>query len=421
MPSSNLVKIDAERGRFRVSRRVFTDPAIFALERDRILLKSWMYLGHESEIRAVNDYIVRLMIGKSVILVRDREGKVRAFINTCPHRGTQICRDERGNRKTFSCPYHGWTFRNSGELLSQNTERGYSARFNEDGAYNLSEVPRLETRRGMVFINFDPEAVALAEYLADAGDRIDMIADHSPDGVEVIEGCHEYAIRANYKLMAENSYDGYHLGPAHGSYLDYQRAILKGAMREDFSGRALSLGNGHACFETDLFAGRPIAQWLPVWGEEARLAIEEQRRLLVQRVGEKRGAIIANIHRNTVVFPTTMINDERTILVRSVLPLSHNEMIVRSWALAPVNEPAILRKIRLENAISFLGPGGFATPDDIELLESCQRGYESGGIGWNDVSKGFRPDERTANDSADWSDELQMRAFWLQYDKLMAA
>jgi hypothetical protein len=96
-------------------------------------------------------------------------------------------------------------------------------------------------------------------------------------------------------------------------------------------------------------------------------------------------------------------------------------MIVRSWALAPVNEPAILRKIRLENAISFLGPGGFATPDDIELLESCQRGYESGGIGWNDVSKGFRPDERTANDSADWSDELQMRAFWLQYDKLMAA
>jgi p-cumate 2,3-dioxygenase alpha subunit len=92
---------------------------------------------------------------------------------------------------------------------------------------------------------------------------------------------------------------------------------------------------------------------------------------------------------------------------------------VRAWALAPVDETPLLRKIRLENVLSFLGPGGFATPDDVEMLESCQAAYESSTQQWNDVSKGFTRGEDSQSGVNLFDNELQMRAYWTEYDRRM--
>lgn len=418
---SPYLSVDPQRQQFRVHRRAFADPATFALERERILRRSWMYLGHDSEVRAPGDFVARQILDANLIFVRGRDGVVRALYNTCTHRGAVVCREKSGNRKNFSCPYHGWTFRNTGEIQTRNADYGYPDDFDQDRGYDLRPVPRLEQRGGFWFVNFDADAITLDAFLGDAGDRIDMMAQHSAAGLEVIRGCHEYHIKANYKLLCENSYDGYHLEPTHRSYFEYQVSQMRGLPMRKPGGRAVSLSGGHATVETDVQAGRPIAQWLPVWGEDAKVLIDERKAELEARLGAERASKIADYHRLMVIFPNTVMNDQQSIQIRSILPLAHNEMLVRAWLLGPVDEPPALRKIRLDGALSFLGPGGFATPDDVEMLELCQRGYETGGVEWNDLSKGFRGAEDTARTTDEWNNELQLRAYWTEYDRMMMA
>ncbi len=419
---SRFLRVDPAKGRFQVNRSAFTDPAVFAEEKDRILRKSWIFLGHESEIAKNNDYLTRRILDRNLIFSRDRAGQVHAFFNSCPHRGATICRDATGNRKNFTCPYHGWTFANSGKLVDQSCKYGYAEDFADDRTLDLVEVPRIAQRSGFWFLNFDSGAVSLDEYLGDAGDRIDMIAEHSAAGLECINGGQEYYIRANYKLMCENSYDGYHLNITHASYVDYMKVVTAGINWDptNMTNRSRALTNGHGCFEMDIPAGRPIAQWLPFWGEEARAEIETKRTEIYERLGEERGAFIANWHRNMVIFPATVMNDQQSILIRSLLPVSHNETIVRAWAFGPKDETPLLRKIRLENVLSFLGPGGFATPDDVEMLESCQTAYESSSQQWNDVSKGFKTGEDPQRGVDLFDNELQMRAYWTEFDRRMS-
>jgi p-cumate 2,3-dioxygenase alpha subunit len=419
--SSRFLRVEPEQNRFMVNRAAFTDPLVYLEEKENILKKSWIYLGHDSEVGKPNDYITRRILDFNLIFCRDRAGKVHAYFNSCPHRGATICRDAAGNRKSFSCPYHGWTFTNAGQLVDQSAAYGYPASFAADGTYNLIKVPKIAMRSGFWFVNFDSKAIPLDEYLGDAADRIDMIAEHSAAGLEVVNGCHEYLIQANYKLMCENSYDGYHLNVTHASYVDYMKEVTKGIVWNPMAmtNRSRALNNGHACFEMDIPAGRPIAQWLPIWGEEVKAEIETKRAEVYERLGEERGSFVAKWHRNMVIFPATVMNDQQSILIRSLLPISHNETIVRAWALAPVDETPLLRKIRLENVLSFLGPGGFATPDDVEMLESCQAAYESSTQQWNDVSKGFTRGEDSQSGVNLFDNELQMRAYWTEYDRRM--
>jgi len=416
---SRFLSVDPAAQRFRVSRKCFSDAAVFEEEKQKILYKSWLYLCHESEVTKVNDFFVREILDKELLVTRDAAG-VNVFYNTCTHRGALLCRNKAGNRKAFGCPYHGWTFSSSGRVLTRNAEVGYRADVDAAGAYSLMRVPRLEKRAGFYFINFNPDAIPLDEFLGDAGDRIDLLNEHTTDGLEVI-GYHEYSINGNYKLMCENSYDGYHLMPTHASYFAYQKAMLEGLPQQAPGGFAISLTHGHAAVETDIVSGRPIAQWLPVWGEHARELIEARKVELEARLGATRAAQLGQTNRLMVIFPNTVMNDQQSIQIRSVLPVGYDKMITRAWLLGPKNEDKELRRVRLEGALSFLGPGGFATPDDIEMLELCQRGYAMGGVQWNDLSKGFEAGEETARSTSFWNNELHLRAYWTQYDKMMSA
>ena len=420
---SEYLNVDAEQNLFRVHRDAYRDPQVFELEKKKVLHKSWIILGHESEIPKNGDFVTRTVVDKDLIFNRDRKGAVRAHFNSCRHRGPAVCRDKQGNRKTFACPYHGWVYRDDGVLLSTGSEAS-DATFPKsliDGCFGLMPAPRLESHAGFFFVNFDPDAEPLLDFLDDAADRLQLIADQSGEGMEVIRGTHEYEINGNYKLLCENSYDGYHLGPTHQSYVEYLMTVMKGIDMAAV-GRAHSFGHGHACFETPIRAGRAVAQWIPSMGEEARVAIEAKRDEVTARLGDNRAKIVCETHRNMVIFPNSVINDQQSVLVRSIVPTAHNRMHVRAWTLAPRDEPRLLREIRLENMLSFLGPGGFATPDDVAMLEAAQRGYEATDVEWNDFSKGYGPGEQTAKGGeTDWANELQMRAYWLEWDRLMTA
>ena len=152
------VRIEPAAGRFSIARSNYTDPAIFQAEMARIFSKCWLYVGHISELAAPDQFITRNVGRRSVIFLRDRDGKIRCFLNVCPHRGAQVCRLREGKARNFSCIYHGWTFENTGRAVGVTELETYPKDFNSGGRNDLVPVPRFEEYRGFWFLNFDRHA-----------------------------------------------------------------------------------------------------------------------------------------------------------------------------------------------------------------------------------------------------------------------
>ena len=113
----DLAAVVTQVRRGMIPAHIYGDPEVFALERDRLFARSWVFLAHESEIPNPGDYVVRRVLADSFIVVRDESGVVRVMFNMCLHRGMQVCRAEMGNASHFRCPYHAWTYRNDGRLV----------------------------------------------------------------------------------------------------------------------------------------------------------------------------------------------------------------------------------------------------------------------------------------------------------------
>ena len=423
-----LVHIDMAAKRFRVHRDSYRSTEVFEAEKDLIFGKCWLYLGHETELPDKGDFLSRRVAGRDLIFVRSRAGIIGAFYNRCMHRGAQVCRDKRGNAKSFPCPYHGWVFDTEGKLLSMNATRGFPADINADGALNLRSVPRLEHYRGFYFVNYDANAISLADYLAGAKAFLDLMCDQGEGEVTVVPGEHAYSINANYKFMCENSYDGYHLLPTHISYLEFldDQSKLSGKesavsfLINDFAkkGRGGGLGHGHGGLESWVASGRPVAQWIPAWGDALKSEIEATRQRLVEKFGAERAGLIADVQKNMVIFPNLVINDNVGFTIRVIEPTGPSSMRINAWALAPKRESPQMKALRLDNFVSFLGPAGFGSADDVEMLELCQRGLDHAPVEWIELSKGMAGgDLRTEFCGPD--DEAQMRAYWAQWDLMM--
>jgi len=406
-----MVLIDEARKTFKVSRRAFVQDRIFEAECASIFDKSWLYVGHESELPKPADFVTRTVARRNILFTRDASGNLNAFFNTCPHRGAMVCRERSGNAKNFQCFYHGWVFGCDGRLKSQPGSERYSAQFNETGGGNLVPVPRFDRYAGFCFVSFDADIVPLTDYLAGARPFLDLIAEQSESGMSIVSGQQDYAIRANWKLLAENSIDGYHASTTHATYLDYLMNTNGSLVKVALEGRSFDLGNGHAVLEYRAPWGRPIAQWIPMWGETGKEELAGIYARLVERHGEEKAKRIAHSNRNLLVYPNLVINDIMAITVRTFYPTAPNQMAVSAWALAPNEESEWARKYRLYNFLEFLGPGGFATPDDVEAMEACQRGYENHReAGWSDISKGMGIEQPS------YDDEMQMRVFWTRWD-----
>ncbi len=276
-------------------------------------------------------------------------------------------------------------------------------------------MPKFAIYAGFIFISFNEQVEPLEDYLADAKEYLDMIAEQSPAGMAVVKGKQEYAIRANWKLLVENSIDGYHAVSTHATYLEYLKNTNGSLSSVALNGKSLDLGNGHAVLEYTAPWGRPIASWIPLWGEQGKAKIQKIYDELAQRVGTEKADRIANKNRNILIFPNLVINDIMALTVRTFYPTSPSYMLVNGWALAPKEEDEWARKYRLSNFLEFLGPGGFATPDDVEALESCQNGFNNADyVPYSDISKGMNKDEPS------YDDEMQMRVFWTKWNEYIA-
>lgn len=406
----NLVIDNTVDGLFRVNRRVFTDPAILEAEKQGVFDQSWIYAGHESEIPEPGDFRARDVAGRPLILARGSDGQVRALLNTCTHRGSLVCRQASGNAKSFQCPYHAWTFSNQGELIGVPGEDAYGTGFDRQ-ELGLATAPRMESYRGFIFVSFNPSVDDLVDYLAGAREYLDLICDQSEVGMEVVSGTQAYCMRANWKLLVENSIDGYHAPITHQRYIEflYETGLNRGFLQKRWKGQGLALGNGHSVIVNSPLGGRPIAHWTPMFGEEKKAELEAIQQNLAERYGEERAYKMTQTSRNLFIFPNLIINDIMAITIRTFFPSTPDYMDITAWALAPKDESEDNRRLRLDNFLTFLGPGGFATPDDVEMLEGCQKGFANREVGWSDISRGMQRDEPWSND------ELQIRTFWRKW------
>ncbi|MCB2050551.1 MAG: Rieske 2Fe-2S domain-containing protein [Novosphingobium sp.] len=407
---------DKDAARFLVPRRAFTDRGVFEAEYKAIFDNCWLYLGHASELPEPGSFLTRTVARRPVLFTRDKDGEYNALLNACPHRGALVCRERHGKSRAFMCMYHGWTFGSDGHLMTLPGSSGYPKGFKTDPQKQMVHVPRMERFGDFFFISFAKDGEDLATYLADAGDILNLLSEQSPQGMEIIGGTQEYAIRGNWKLLAENSFDGYHAACNHSTYLEYL-GNTKGALGVDpLKGEAIDLGHGHAMVEYTAPWGRPVANWVPLWGEEGKKEIDGVYNELESRLGADRAQRIAKKSRNMVIFPNLVINDVMAVTVRTFFPTAPDYMEINAWAIAPVGESEWRRKFRLYNFTEFLGPGGFATPDDVEAIEKCQQGYAVGGDAqYNDISKGMAREGVPSFD-----DEAQMRAFWVEWDRRLS-
>ena len=412
MEIRDLIVDDKERGIFRVHRSSMTSMELFHREKESVFSRGWVYLGHESEVECRGDYRRRTVAGRPLFFARGRDGEIRVFLNTCPHRGALICRRDEGNTEVLQCFYHAWTFNTAGELIGVPGEDAYGPGFHR-GEMGLRQPPRVDSYRGFIFVSFNPNVEDLVSYLADAREYLDLVVDQTEGAMRVIPGSQKYDIKANWKLLVENSLDGYHIIPTHKTYLNFLASLEaeRGGRpsRPPLRSLARSLGNGHCAVETGAGTGRPIARWHPLFGEEAKEPIATARQRLVDKYGEERAFKIADTARGVFIYPNLIINDVSAITIRYFEPVTPNNMEVTAWHLVPEGESDAMLATRLDSFLTFLGPGGFATPDDVEALESCQAGFGAAELEWSDLSRGMH------NPSPRATDELQMRGFWRQW------
>src|SRR5262245_13005833 len=125
----------------RVHGSLYTDPGVFAEELERIWFTTWVCVGHTSEIAQPGDYVRKKIATQDLIMTRGRDGSVHLLVNRCAHRGSIVCEDQKGNSSAFRCAYHGWTYRNDGELIGYPYPKGYGGRGRVE--LGMGRVPRV--------------------------------------------------------------------------------------------------------------------------------------------------------------------------------------------------------------------------------------------------------------------------------------
>ena len=217
--------------------RLYVDPDGLAHEQGAIFARSWQLAGHVADLATPGRFLSVQVGGESAIAIRGEDGELRAFRNVCRHRAARL-REGRGDcGKALRCPYHGWTYRTDGRLIGVPEGRG----FPDLDKTQLSLMPaRVETFAGLVFVNLDLDARPLGDGLGGLEQRL------VPYGINRLTRFSESTSSqpANWKVVADNYLEGYHVPIAHPSLmrlLDYQRYTVE-------------VGDGYVFFEAPLRA-----------------------------------------------------------------------------------------------------------------------------------------------------------------------
>nr|ART40544.1 L687 [uncultured bacterium] len=208
--------VDWEHG--LITGRIFADEEIYRQEAEQLFLRTWNFLAHEEQIKNYGDFFSTYIGGDRILVVRQSDGSIKALLNACRHRGLSVCRVDFGNAKSFTCPFHGWTYDAAGNLRSApNLESGYHSKLDKS-QWGLIAVPRVESYKGLIFGCFDPNAPSLLDYLGEMAWYLDCLLDRREGGTEVIGRVHKIRVKGNWKLAAEQfAGDNYHAIMTHVS------------------------------------------------------------------------------------------------------------------------------------------------------------------------------------------------------------
>ena len=196
---NNALVVDRENHIYRCHRSIFTDPQLFEFEMKHIFEGNWVFLAHESQIPQPGDYYTLTLGRQPVIITRDKKNELHALINSCAHRGAMLCRRKTGNKNSFTCPFHGWTFSNNGKLLKAKDEStgGYPPSFKQDSS-RPAKLPRFSVlSRFLIPVASRPTCSRWA-YL-ETCKIIDLIVDQAPEGLEVLKGSSSYVYEGNWE------------------------------------------------------------------------------------------------------------------------------------------------------------------------------------------------------------------------------
>ncbi|MBG6233666.1 benzoate/toluate 1,2-dioxygenase alpha subunit [Pedobacter sp. CAN_A7] len=383
-----LLVHDTEAGLYRHHRESFTHPELFELELKQIFESNWVYLAHESQIPEKNDYYSTYIGRQPIFISRNKEGELNAFINACSHKGAMVCRFKKGNKSTFTCPFHGWTFNNSGKLLKVKDPReaDYPDQFNCEGSHDLKKVARFESYKGFLFGSLNADVISLADHLGETKAIIDQMSDQAEFGLEVLRGSSTYVYHGNWKLQMENGADGYHVSSVHWNYVatmgrrKYENEGTKAVDANSWSkstGGVYGFENGHIL----LWTRKINPEVSPVYAERERL---------IATFGAVKADHMVNLTRNLGIYPNVFLMDQFSTQIRVIRPIAVDQTEVTIYCFAPKNEDPASRATRIRQYEDFFNVSGMGTPDDLEEFRACQNGYKGIALPWNDASRGAK-------------------------------
>ncbi|NMP22738.1 aromatic ring-hydroxylating dioxygenase subunit alpha [Sulfobacillus harzensis] len=354
--AQKLALIEPESGNLPAS--IFTDPDLFYQEVRTLFLSSWQFLAHASEIPENGDFVTRVIGQQDVIVARGSDGEVRAFYNLCRHRGMRVCRVEHGNTPAFRCPYHGFTYRNTGELSGIPQEKSIFPNGRVDkGQLGLYPV-RIEIYRDMIFGTLGSQVEPLEKFLGNMRWYLDLIVGRAP--MEVLGPPHRWIVPSNWKIPSENFLtDAYHTLFSHRSISE-----IGMAPKADFaqSGYHVNAGGGH---------GRGIGSPADVFMFDEGLrstfasALSADQVRVLESMKNAHGTVFPNLS-----FLVSLVKvDDRPISLTTIRlwePLDVNQTRIWSWFLVEKDASADWKERSRQAYILTFGPSGIFEQDDTE-------------------------------------------------------
>lgn len=395
--ASGLVQTD------RVHSSVYTDPAIFDLEMDRLFGAAWVYIGHHSQLPEPGGFLTNYIGRQPIILVRDAQGEFGAFFNRCTHRGAQLCLEEQGSApEGFTCPYHGWYFDTGGTLRGVPFRAGYGKNPVQDRSFDLAPVPRVETYRGFIFASLAPEGPSLASYLGPMARAIDELLDRAPEGdIELGAGVHRYAYRGNWKFQMENVVDGYHPPFTHASTIDksgqqFRRTFAASGYEMDPQGEGLyETGIGKLDqAKTHVFPNGHSYLTNPGGEHRSGEVVDHYWELLARRISSERIAELKeHLILNAAFYPNLVVRVTDNEHIRVARPISVDYTEVFVWPVHLKGAPQEMTAGIVQHSNIHTSATSFIQTDDLVMFERCQQGMQAQRPEWVYFGRGLDMDQ----------------------------